>query len=272
MDNGDKEHTGNLYIDGIVKFRQPLRMTIFLSYGHHPTSAVPVPMHAEILWRLAGDVRRQVHDPGSGFSIPADRLIAASRDAVVNDRPYRVVWNASGPVHDADGAPVLGVCEFDPAMPDAALVSINAPRLAHRPEIAASTVAHELGHVLFDVPAAIAAPEEFQCYRAALRDARALLATGGGRSERRANEFMGALLVPPVALHLRLTVHARAEGLRMVHARHHGRAGLRVVAADNPPEAVAGVLAAVAGDFGVSESFIAVRAARYRLLEGGLRR
>ena len=58
----------------------------------------------------------------------------------------------------------------------------------------------------------------------------------------------------------------------MVHGRHHGRQGLRIVAADNPPEAVAGVLAAVAGDFGVSESFIAVRLARYRLVEGGLGR
>ena len=36
--------------------------------------------------------------------------------------------------------------------------------------------------------------------------------------------------------------------------------------------AFAGVLAAVAGDFGVSESFIAVRVSRYRLIEGGLAR
>jgi hypothetical protein len=74
-----------------------------------------------------------------------------------------------------------------------------------------------------------------------------------------------------VPLHLRLLVHARAEGLRTVHAAHHGRQGSRVLAAGNPPDAVAGVVAALAGDFGVSERFVAVRLARYRLLQGGLR-
>jgi len=42
------------------------------------------------------------------------------------------------------------------------------------------------------------------------------------------------------------------------------------VAAGNPHEVVAGVLAALAGDFGVSERFIAVRLSRYGLLEGGV--
>jgi phage shock protein PspC (stress-responsive transcriptional regulator) len=81
---------------------------------------------------------------------------------------------------------------------------------------------------------------------------------------------MGALLAPAVPLHLRLLLHARAEGLRTVHAAHHGRQGSRVLAAGNPADAVAGVVAALAGDFGVSESFVRVRLARYRLVQGGL--
>ena len=45
--------------------------------------------------------------------------------------------------------------------------------------------------------------------------------------------------------------------------------GCRVLAHDTPPEALAGVVAALAGDFGVSDRFIAVRLQRYRLIEGG---
>ena len=47
-----------------------------------------------------------------------------------------------------------------------------------------------------------------------------------------------------------------------------GRQGCRVLAADNPPEAIEGVVAALAGDFGVSERFIAVRLSRYGLVQG----
>ena len=56
----------------------------------------------------------------------------------------------------------------------------------------------------------------------------------------------------------------------MVHAPHFGRPGCRVLACDTHSEAVAGVVAALAGDFGVSEKFIAVRLQRYRLIEGGV--
>jgi hypothetical protein len=42
-----------------------------------------------------------------------------------------------------------------------------------------------------------------------------------------------------------------------------------VLAGDNAPEALAGIIAVIAGEFGVSDSFIAVRTARYRLVAGG---
>jgi phage shock protein PspC (stress-responsive transcriptional regulator) len=42
-----------------------------------------------------------------------------------------------------------------------------------------------------------------------------------------------------------------------------------VLAADNPADAVAGVIAALADDFGISEAFVRVRLARYHLVEGG---
>jgi hypothetical protein len=43
-----------------------------------------------------------------------------------------------------------------------------------------------------------------------------------------------------------------------------------VLAAENPMEAIEGVIAALAIDFGVSERFIAVRLDRYGLIQGGV--
>jgi hypothetical protein len=51
-----------------------------------------------------------------------------------------------------------------------------------------------------------------------------------------------------------------------VHAPHRGRPGCRVLGADTPLEALEGVAAALAGDFGVSDRFIGVRLRRYRLI------
>jgi hypothetical protein len=152
-------------------------------------------------------------------------------------------------------------------MPGAALVSVNARMVAGRPDLAVSTAAHELGHVVFDIPAALG--EQARHYRSVTTGPNALLDGTTAVSERRANEFMGALLAPPVQLHLRMLLHARSERLRTLHAPHRGRPGSRVLAADNHPEAIEGVVAALAGDFGVSERFIAVRLSRYGLVQDG---
>jgi hypothetical protein len=243
-------------------------MSIVVAYSHH-RSAAPARLTAEALWGVAAQVRRQVLVSGASLALPADRLASAVSAICVNGREIRVTWDLGGPVHDGEGKPVLGVCETDPDLPDTALVSINGSMLAGRSDLASSTAAHELAHVLFDVPPVLAGSAVERRYRSALSSAEALFDPTMMRSEWRANEFMGALLAPPVPLHLRLVVHARAERLRMVHGVHHGRLGSRILAADNAPEAVEGVLSAVAADFGVSERFVAVRVARYRLIEGG---
>lgn len=243
-------------------------MTIVVQYPHQAASGAPRPLSAEALWAVAAQVRRQAMAGHSGFALPAEVLAAAARGVTVNGRAMSIAWDLEHAVHDERGTPVLGVCETDPELPGTALVSVNARMVAGRPDLAASTAAHELGHVLFDVPAVLDAPT---CrYRSVTTDPDALLDHAAAASERRANEFMGALLAPPVPLHLRLLVHARAERLRTIHAAHLGRQGSRVLAADNPPDVVEGVVAAVAGDFGISERFVRVRLARYRLVEGGL--
>ena len=243
-------------------------MTITVDYPHHPVSGAPRPLPIETLWGVAAQVRRQVMAGRNGFAVPIAALVAASRRVTANGQAITVDWELGQPVHDAQGKAVLGVCETDPELPGAALVSINGVVVAGRDDLAVSTAAHELGHVIFDVPMALGTP--VRRYRSVTTDPDALLDRRAAASERRANEFMGALLAPPVALHLRLLLHAHAERLRTVNAPHRGRPGSRVLASDNPMESVEGVMAALAIDFGVSERFIAVRLDRYGLVQGGV--
>jgi len=243
-------------------------MSIIVDYPHHPQSGAPRPLLAEALWAVAAQVRRQVMCRQKGFAVPVAALVAAADRVLANGQAITISWELGQPVHDGNGRAVLGVCETDPEVPGAALVSINGSLIAGRDDLAVSTAAHELGHVIFDVPAALGAP--LRRYRSVTPDPAALLDKRAVASERRANEFMGALLVPPVPLHLRLLVHAHAERLRTVNAPHRGRPGSRVLAAENPMEAIEGVIAALAIDFGVSERFIAVRLDRYGLIQGGV--
>ena len=241
-------------------------MSIIIEYPHHPASGAPRPLSAQTLWGVAAQVRRQAMVGEDGFALPIAALVAATRTVLANGRAISVSWELGHPVHDSSGQAVLGVCETDPDMPGAALVSVNARMVAGRPDLAVSTAAHELGHVVFDIPAALG--EQARHYRSVTTGPNALLDGTTAVSERRANEFMGALLAPPVQLHLRMLLHARSERLRTLHAPHRGRPGSRVLAADNHPEAIEGVVAALAGDFGVSERFIAVRLSRYGLVQG----
>ena len=54
----------------------------------------------------------------------------------------------------------MGVTEYHDATPLHVLVSINGPRLRSLDTLLRSTIAHELGHVVFDAPAWIAVPGE----------------------------------------------------------------------------------------------------------------
>jgi hypothetical protein len=241
-------------------------MSVSLSYPHDPASKAPRPLTAASVWAVAAQLRQAVARRDSPWALDPKDLVAAATWLEVNRHRVDVHWDFAHAVHDEDRQPVLGICETDPAAPGIALVSINTALLANRPDLLLSTLAHELGHVVFDVPAAARHPARH--YRSVSAGPHSFDGATV-REERRANEFMGALLVPPVPLHLRLVVHARAEGLRMVNAAHHGRVGCRVLARDTAPEAVGGVISALAGDFGVSDRFIAVRLQRYRLIEGG---
>lgn len=216
---------------------------------------------------VAAQVRRQLQPDREGLAVQLHALLGASRDVEVNGQRLAVSWDTERALHDEAGRPVLGICDTDPHEPGWAYLAVDGPTTLHRPDIALSTAAHELGHLLFDVPAALARGE--RRYRAVARSAEALDRVGRG-AEARANEFMGALLAPPVMLHTRLLAHARSEELRLARGQHQGRPGSPIIAAGNSSEALAGIAAALAGDFGVSERFIAVRLARYGLVEGAV--
>ena len=239
-------------------------MPISIDYPHDARTRAPQSLTPAAIRAIAGRVRRQVVD-GAGAIEPA-LLADASKSLLINGLALSVAWDFDHPVHDEAGHEVLGVCETDPDMPGAAFVSINSRMVAHRPHLAISTAAHELGHVLFDVPTA---GRTVRRYRAVVRSAQTL--TRAPRQiEARANEFMGALLTPPVLLHTALLARARDEGLRLTRAAHHGRPGSPVVAGDNHPDALAGIVAALAAEFGVSDRFIAVRLSCYGLVQGGI--
>ncbi len=236
-----------------------------ISYPHIPDTAQPLPLAADVLWGVAAQLRAVVTRQQSPWALDPDALVRTASHLDVNGRAITATWDLLTAVRDDAGRDVLGICETDPQLPGMALVSVNGAMVKGRPDLALSTIAHEIGHIVFDVPGTVDQPA--RRYRA-ITVGPDCLSGAQARSERRANEFMGALLVPPHALHLRLIQCARAEGVRMVHAPHRGRPGLRVLAADTHPEVLAGLTAVLAGDFGVSDRFIAVRLCRYRLIAG----
>ena len=240
-------------------------MLIQVSYPHNPATGAPRELLFSTIRAVAAQVRAQLPVGVDRPALDATALAGAVSRIEANGRTVSVVWNLAQELHDEAGYPVLGVCQMEPETPGVAYVLINRRMTADRPELAASTAAHELGHVIFDVPAMVDRPG--RRYRA-VTTGPSMLDRPIRAAEMRANEFMGALLVPAARLHTQLLAHARSEGLRLTRARHCGRPGSPVLACGNQPEAVAGVIAALAGDFGVSERFIAVRLDQYALIRG----
>ncbi len=240
-------------------------MFIKLGYPHDPATGAPKELSLSSVRAVAAQMRAQLPTGSDRPALDAATLAGAVQHIEVNGRAVFVAWNLAQDLRDDLGHPVLGVCHMEPDTPGVAYVLINRRMTADRPDLAASTAAHELGHVIFDVPAMVERPE--RRYRTVVTGP-GMLDSATRAAERRANEFMGALLVPPMRVHTQLLTHARSEGLRLTRAPNLGRPGSPVVARGNPSEAVAGVIAALAGDFGVSERFITVRLDQYGLIGG----
>ena len=139
----------------------------------------------------------------------------------VNGVAFNLFVGTDAVIHDESGQPVLGICEFDPAQPDTAMISVSPAGEKNTEELVLSTLAHEMGHAFYEAPAwivdAARGPGLFdhlddaprKAYRTTTQDVEHLskpvpadetvpkkVGTDEYFAELRANEFMGSLLVP----------------------------------------------------------------------------
>lgn len=236
-------------------------MTPVVAYPARRSGACTLRQASEI-WSIAGQVRWQILQSAGAISIKVLRSLDRVR---VNDRTIEIAWDLDHAVHDENGQSVFGICETDPDSVGTAYVSVNGPLLKNRPDLLLSTAAHELAHVIFDVPETLTGEGVARRFRSVSASSAALHRTEV-LSEWRANEFMGGVLAPPFAVHRELLRYARSESLALTRAPHAGRPRWPVVRGDNHPDALAGVMDVVAQEFGVSPRFIEVRLQRYGLI------
>ena len=180
---------------------------------------------------------------------------------VINEVRFEVDWDLEHTVVNHAGKPVMGATEYDKASPGCVMVSVNGPKLRND-TLLRSTIAHELGHVVFEGPAWVLCPPEQPAQtsftgRVSSRDVR----------EVRANEFMGALLVPALMLRIDLQRLARQHRLQSSRSASAVLANTPVYDAGKlDPDIIADVIFELAERYGVSESFMRVRLERYDLL------
>ena len=250
------------------------QITLRANYSH-TSSMAPAAMKAPVIWSFAQNVRQQVL--GSMWRKPVDPRHVATRlaAAMINGIALRFVWDFDNTVQDEQKRQVFGLCEHSPDEPGQIMISINAPALADRPELERSTLAHELGHALFDMPAAV---HERRRLQLSLRDdnVQRLYRRGDGSRSRagdmdwdewRANEFMGAFLAPAISFHQALVRLANQRSLPMVHRPSLGKFGLPVLHDERLDlGALEEILNLLAEDFGVTPDFVRVRLRKYRLI------
>lgn len=222
----------------------------------------PARLWTEDVRAVATGLRQRLFGPAIR-PIEVEDLVRKAQALIVNDRPIEISWDLDNPVVDPEGAAVLGVCEHDPEVPDTALVALNADLTRDHPELRRSTAGHEFAHAVFDMPAAIRSGAgrvfrlpAIQPLAGAVRDWR----------EWRANEFMGAFLMPP-AMAAKVVPQVAGEigaALRWVRPPRTEHPVPSV--AHHPFDVIEAVVLGAAERFGVSPDFAAVRLRRYGMI------
>lgn len=228
----------------------------------YPSTAAGDPhrLSAQKIASIASDIRaRLFRIQPRPVDVPA--LIAKTARLVVNGKPITLSWGLDRPIHDENGHEALGVCENDPELPDTVMISVNASLLAHQPEVIRSTAAHEFAHAIFDMPAAMGGNIR-RTFRTSVAPAVAKPGAPIDWIEWRADEFMGAFLVPADKLARVLPKHASALDLPFRwRAAPDGRS-VPFVDLD-PSEGTLGLLVDdLAEAFGVTAAFMSVRLAK----------
>ena len=112
-------------------------------------------MKTEAIWRIAAEVRRQAAFAPAWRQLDPQAAIDRTRRLAVNGVAFDVIWDIAEGVHDEHGREVMGVCEHDAEEPDQVMISLNRGIVGERPDLLRSTTGHELGHAVFDMPAAV---------------------------------------------------------------------------------------------------------------------
>jgi hypothetical protein len=236
-------------------------------------------MKASAVWRLAARARERLLAHPRRPKLDLARLITRCRKLRINGVVLDVVWDWQEPVTDRDGRPVLGATEYDDSCPGTALIYLNTGLLCDAEDLARSTAAHELGHAIFDVPSWTVRGSRERSSAAVEPTRRAALASVGANArptppidwgEWRANEFMGAFLVPAGLLHA--AVVSRAIDLRIPLVEPEGHDRPIVDRRRAGPDRLDALLFEVADAFGLSVSFIEQRVRKYGLLHDAVER
>lgn len=240
-------------------------MTVKAVYRHLKITAAPAQLTASEIWSVARAVRMQLADDRFARKLELNDVAQRVAQIDINDIAFDVAWDLEHEVLNQSGEPVMGVTEYDKASPDCVMVSVNGPMLHPAETLLRSTIAHELGHVVFDAPSWIRVPHAAPAYSTA--------ASSHAQSdvrELRANEFMGALLVPPTLA--RVDLQRQAKRHRLPASRRPSNVIIGTPAYDAlrlDREAVEEVIFELAELYGVSTSFLRVRLDRYDLLRTG---
>ena len=240
-------------------------MTIEASYPRNSASE-PTPMTAQQVWGVAEHVRRQLTPRPNLPQLDLDAVVRRAPGLRVNSTDIVIHWDLERRILDGQGREALGVTEADAALPGALLISLNADLIAERDYLKRSTLAHELGHAVFDGPSMLRQSGK-PAFAMVTRDEAHLETAVRGRSgmdwrEFRANEFMGALLVPRALLQREIVRRAAGFGLAL---RDVG-GGTGVLRKQGDPHRIEGLLIDLGERFGVSATFIEFRLLRYGLV------
>lgn len=240
-------------------------MTIRAVYRHTKITAAPARLTASEIWSVARAVRMQLADDRFARKLELNDVAQRVAQIDINDIAFDVAWDLEHEVLNRSGEPVMGVTEYDKASPDCVMVSVNGPMLASTEMVLRSTIAHELGHVVFDAPGWIRVPPAAPAYAVV-----ALPNKRGDPREVRANEFMGALLVPPMLVRVDLQRQAKRRRLpASVRTSNVVPGAVAYDALHLDRDAVEEMIFDLAECYGVSTSFLRVRLDRYDLLRTG---
>jgi hypothetical protein len=247
---------------------------------------MPARLSARQIWMTAIKVRNQLLPDRAARQVDLAQIIAGSAQVAVNGIHFEVEWDLDHEVRSERDAPMMGVTEFDPVEPESIMVSVNGRLLKGDDALLRSTAAHELGHVIFDAPGWIrqagirgSANYDVGSFEDSGAEANPPLSSTPPRgdkskhqerrfnsSEFRANEFMGALLAPPGLLGVEVRRFAKARRWRTSPRPFRVQSAAPAYdALEVGYDASLELLCTMAETFGVSESFIRVRLARYDL-------